>query len=120
MIATAKLRRRAGQRISSALWALLVMGAGALMIATLSGYDIDMQLILIIVLGALGVWLLLSAAVSGIGRQKQVARATAPVVEEPAPPVAENPTTLEDEEPADPEDEEPATPVDEEETPAKD
>src|SRR5690554_3099155 len=60
------------------------MGAGGLMIATLSGYDIDLQLIAIIVLGALGAWLLLSAAVSGLGRKKQVAQATAPVVEEPA------------------------------------
>src|SRR5690554_5633174 len=62
------------------------MGAGGLMIATLSGYDIDLQLIAIIVLGALGAWLLLSAALSGLGRQKQVAQATAPVVEEPATP----------------------------------
>lgn len=98
MIATAKLRRRAGQRLTSALWAVLVMGAGGLMIATLSGVEVDLQLLLIIVLGALGVWLLLSAAVAGIDRQKQVMKATAPVAEEPAP-VAEEPAPADVNEP---------------------
>ncbi|GIG54752.1 hypothetical protein [Demequina activiva] len=79
------LRRRAGQRISAAVWGLLVMGSGALMIAALSGYDIDLQLGAIIVLAAVGGWLLLSAAVSGLGRRKEIARATAPTVEEAAP-----------------------------------
>ena len=81
---TTTLRRRAGQRISAALWGLLVIGAGSLMIAALSGYEVDIQLAFIVLLAAVGGWMLLSAAVSGIGRQKEVARATTPTVEEPA------------------------------------
>ena len=97
MNATAKLRHRAGRRVTSALWGLFVMGAGGLMIAGLSGFWIDFQLATIVVLSALGVWLLLTAAVSGIGRHKDVARATAPVVEEPAvqEPAVEEPTVEE-------------------------
>lgn len=82
MMTIANPRRRAGQRVSSAVWGLLVAGAGGLMIAAFSGYEIDLELAAIIVLGAVGAWLLLSAAVSGIGRKREVARATAPTVEE--------------------------------------
>ncbi|MFN3866444.1 MAG: hypothetical protein ACK4MD_06990 [Demequina sp.] len=82
MTAKAEIRRRAGQRISSALWGLLVMGVGALTIAAYSGYEIDLELAAIIVLAAIGGWLLVSAAVSGIGRKREIARATAPTVEE--------------------------------------
>ena len=89
MTTATTLRRRAGQRISATAWGLLVMGSGGLMIAALSGYDIDLQLGAIIVLSAVGAWLLLSAAVSGIGRRKEIARATEPTVEEPAEPELE-------------------------------
>ena len=84
-------RRRAGQRISSALWGLLVAGVGALLIASYSGYEIDLELAAIIVLAAIGGWLLLSAAVSGIGRQREISRATAPTVEERVEPRADRP-----------------------------
>lgn len=86
MTTATMLRRRAGQRISAAVWGLLVIGSGALMAAALSGYEIDLQLGAIIVLASVGGWLLLSAAVSGIGRRKEIARATAPTVEETAEP----------------------------------
>lgn len=82
MMTLAQPRRRAGQRISSALWGLLVAGMGVLLIASYSGYDIDFGLAAIIVLAAVGGWLLISAAVSGIGRQREISRATAPTVEE--------------------------------------
>ncbi|MDE0572503.1 hypothetical protein ON058_03645 [Demequina sp. B12] len=82
MITTTTPRRRIGQRLSSALWGLLVMGAGALMIVSFSGYDVDLELLAIILLGSLGGWLILSAALSGLGRSREVKRATAPVVEE--------------------------------------
>lgn len=82
MMTIANPRRRAGQRISSAVWGLLVSGVGVLMIASYSGYEIDLELAAIIVLGAVGAWLLLSAAVSGIGRKREISRATAPTVEE--------------------------------------
>ncbi|MFW2513031.1 hypothetical protein ACNI3K_04575 [Demequina sp. SO4-13] len=88
MMTIADPRRRAGQRISSALWGLLVAGVGVMLIASYSGYDIDLELAAIIVLAAIGGWLLLSAAVSGIGRKREISRATAPTVEErvdPAP-----------------------------------
>ncbi|WP_062131721.1 hypothetical protein [Demequina aestuarii] len=87
MSATAAIRRRAGQRISSALWGLLVTGVGGLLIASYSGYEIDLELAAIIVLAAIGGWLLVSAAVSGIGRQREISRATAPTVEERVEPV---------------------------------
>ncbi len=86
MMTIANPRRRAGQRVSSALWGLLVAGVGVLMISAYSGYGIDLELTAIIVLGAIGGWLVLSALVSGIGRKREVARATAPTVEEPVAP----------------------------------
>ena len=83
MITTATPRRRAGQRIASALWGLLVIGAGVMMAVAFSGYDIDLELTAIIALTAVGVWLVLSAALSSLGRSREVREATAPVVEEP-------------------------------------
>lgn len=79
---TAAPRRRAGQRISAVVWGLLVIGAGVLSMYAYSGYAIDLELAAIILLAGLGGWLLLSAAVSGIGRRREIARATAPTVEE--------------------------------------
>ncbi|WP_144276217.1 hypothetical protein [Demequina sp. NBRC 110053] len=79
---TAAPRRRAGRRISAALWGLLVIGAGILSIVAYSGYEIDLELAAIILLAAVGGWMLLSAAVSGLGRKREAAAATAPVVEE--------------------------------------
>lgn len=83
MITTATPRRRAGQRIASALWGLLVIGAGVTMAVAFSGYDIDLELAAIIALTAVGGWLILSAALSSLGRKREVREATAPVVEEP-------------------------------------
>ncbi|WP_297080868.1 hypothetical protein [uncultured Demequina sp.] len=83
MITTAEPRRRAGQRIASAVWGLLVAGAGGLLIAAFSGYDIDLELAAIITLGAVGGWLLLAGMLRGLGRQRDVRAATTPVVEEP-------------------------------------
>ena len=82
MITTATPRRRAGQRIASALWGLLVIGAGVTMGVAFSGYEIDLELAAIIALTAVGGWLILSAALSSIGRSREVREATAPVVEE--------------------------------------
>ncbi|WP_084105024.1 hypothetical protein [Demequina sp. NBRC 110056] len=79
---TAAPRRRAGQRLSAALWALLVIGAGALSIVAYSGAEIDLELAAIILLAAVGGWMLLSAALSGLGRKREIAAATAPTVEE--------------------------------------
>ncbi len=83
MITTATPRRRAGQRVASALWALLVIGAGVMMAVAFSGTSIDLELTAIIALGAVGGWLVLSAALSSMGRSREVRAATAPVVEEP-------------------------------------
>ncbi|WP_061960898.1 hypothetical protein [Demequina flava] len=81
MITTAP-RRRAGQRISSALWGVLVIGAGVLMVVSFSGHEVDLELLAIILLAALGGWMLLSAALSGLGRKREIRSATAPVEEE--------------------------------------
>ncbi|GMA36329.1 PspC domain-containing protein [Demequina litorisediminis] len=43
VITTATPRRRAGQRIASALWALLVIGAGVMLAVAFSGTDIDLE-----------------------------------------------------------------------------
>ena len=48
-----------------ALWGLIVAATGALMLASFSGYTIDLELALIVALSAVGLWLLLSAALSG-------------------------------------------------------
>ncbi|WP_084102261.1 hypothetical protein [Demequina sp. NBRC 110051] len=82
MITTATPRRRAGQRIASALWGLLVIGAGVTMAVAFSGYEIDLELAAIIALTAVGGWLILSAALSSIGRSREVRAATAPVAED--------------------------------------
>lgn len=59
------IRRRAADRVTGALWGALVAGVGALMIATFSGYEIDLELAGIIALVALGGWLVMSALLSG-------------------------------------------------------
>jgi len=58
------LRLRAADRITGALWGIIIATAGALLIAALSGYEIDLELAGIIALSALGGWLLLSALLS--------------------------------------------------------
>lgn len=86
---TLTTRRRLGQRLSTVLWGVLVIGTGMLMIASFSGHDIDLELAAILLLAGIGGWLLISAALSGLGRRRQVAAATAPVTEEPLTPETE-------------------------------
>ena len=64
------IRRRPTERVTSALWGALVAGVGALMIATFSGYEVDLELAGIIALVALGGWLVLSAVLSGKPRER--------------------------------------------------
>lgn len=63
-------RRRPTERVTSALWGALVAGVGALMIATFSGYEVDLELAGIIALVALGGWLVLSAVLSSKPRER--------------------------------------------------
>ncbi|MFV0634348.1 hypothetical protein [Demequina sp.] len=81
---TTDIRRGAGQRVSAAVWGLLVIGAGVTSMLAYSGYEIDLELAAIILLASVGGWLLLTSAISGLGRRREVAAATAPVVEEPS------------------------------------
>ncbi|WP_062524615.1 hypothetical protein [Demequina rhizosphaerae] len=56
-----KPRRGATERITGVIWGAIVTAAGACLIAALSGYDIDLELVAILALVALGGWLLFSA-----------------------------------------------------------
>jgi hypothetical protein len=64
------IRRHASDRITGALWGALVTSVGVLMIATFSGYTVDLELTGIIALVALGGWLVLSAVLSGKPRER--------------------------------------------------
>ncbi|MDN4474997.1 hypothetical protein QQX09_03895 [Demequina sp. SYSU T00192] len=56
-----KPRRGATERITGLIWGAIVTAAGACLIAALSGYAIDLELVAIVALVALGGWLLFSA-----------------------------------------------------------
>lgn len=64
--ATTSPRRRAGQRIATVLWGLLLVGFGGFVIAHLSGYEFDLELVGIVALAAVGVWFLISALLAGL------------------------------------------------------
>lgn len=59
-------RRSPAQRFGWAIVPASTCAAGVLVGARLSGYDVDMGLVGIVALGALGVWLLITAAISGM------------------------------------------------------
>ncbi|WP_062317504.1 hypothetical protein [Demequina maris] len=61
MSADIKPRRGATERITGIIWGAIVTAAGACLIAALSGYAIDLELVAILALVALGGWLLFSA-----------------------------------------------------------
>ena len=71
------LRKRPAERITGMLWGGVVSAAGILMLLDYSGYRIDLELAAIVALTVIGLYLLLSAALSG-----QRARRHSPV---PAP-----------------------------------
>ncbi len=52
------------RRVTTMLWGLAVVAFGAGVIAHLSGYDFDMELLGIVALGVLGAWILVSALVA--------------------------------------------------------
>ncbi len=56
-----RLRKSWTERITGVIWGSIVTAGGGFLIAALSGYDIDLELIAIIALVALGGWLLASA-----------------------------------------------------------
>lgn len=59
-------RLRFVQRLTSAIVGAIVTAVGAVAIASLSGVEIDFELIWIIGLGAVGIWLLLTAAIAAV------------------------------------------------------
>ncbi len=59
------IRRRPVQRLTSMLIGAIVAAFGGITIAALSGKSIDVELVWIIGLGAVGVWLLLTAVMAG-------------------------------------------------------
>lgn len=59
------LRKRPADRIMGMLWGAIVVATGAVMLATFSGYSVDLELALIVALSAVGLYLLLSAALAG-------------------------------------------------------
>ncbi|MCB2411482.1 hypothetical protein LGT39_01295 [Demequina sp. TTPB684] len=60
------IRRRPVQRLTSMLIGAIVAAFGGITIAVLSGEKIDVELVWIIGLGAVGGWLLLTAVMAGI------------------------------------------------------
>ncbi len=54
-------RRGAAERVTGVIWGAIVTAVGGFLIAALSGYDIDIELVAIVALAALGAWLLFSA-----------------------------------------------------------
>ncbi len=65
-------RKPVSERVTGVIWAAIVVTGGAFLIAALSGYDVDLELVTIVALVALGGWLLLSAiAVTTRGRRRE-------------------------------------------------
>ena len=52
------------RRVTTMLWGLAVVAFGAGVIAHLSGYDFDMELLGIATLAVLGAWILVSALIA--------------------------------------------------------
>ena len=65
-------RLRASSRVTGALWGAIVTATGAITIAVFSGADIDLELLVIVALAAVGAWLLLSALATGFSRRKSI------------------------------------------------
>lgn len=63
------IRRRPVQRLTSAIVGASIAALGGVAIATLSGRDIDLQLVFIIGLAAMGAWLLLTAVLASTKRE---------------------------------------------------
>lgn len=60
------IRRRPVQRLTSMLVGAIITTVGAITIAVLSGKNIDVELVWIIGLAAVGGWLLLTAIMAGL------------------------------------------------------
>ncbi|MBC7299168.1 MAG: hypothetical protein H5T82_09770 [Demequina sp.] len=60
------IRRRPVQRLTSMLVGATIAALGAITIAVLSGKSIDVELVWIIGLAAVGGWLLLTAVIAGM------------------------------------------------------
>ena len=69
-MSAAEPRLRASSRITGALWGAIVAATGATTIAVFSGAEIDLELLVIVMLAAVGAWLLLSALATGFRRHK--------------------------------------------------
>ncbi len=66
------IRRRPVQRLTSLLIGAIITALGAITIAVLSGKSIDVELVWIIGLAAVGGWLLLTAIMAGMRRDDAV------------------------------------------------
>ncbi len=66
------IRRRPVQRLTSLLIGAVITALGAITIAVLSGQSIDVELVWIIGLAAVGGWLLLTAIMAGMRRDDAV------------------------------------------------
>ncbi|WP_062200824.1 hypothetical protein [Demequina salsinemoris] len=80
----ARPRRTPAQRLGWATVGAASSAVGVMVAYRLSGYEIDLELIAIVALGALGVWFLITAAVAGRRERATHRVATAPL-EDTAP-----------------------------------
>ncbi|WP_062380503.1 hypothetical protein [Demequina pelophila] len=91
-------RKSPSERVTGAVWGVIVAALGGLGIAALSGWSVDAELALIIALAAMGGWLLASALAVGVRqrrREREALAALEPTVEEPpvGEPLVDEPTT---------------------------
>lgn len=85
-------RKTAAERVTGVIWGAIVATAGGFLIAALSGYDVDLELVAIVALIALGGWLLFSAiAVSMRNRPRRGASWEIPDQTPASSPVASSP-----------------------------
>lgn len=101
-------RRGTAERITGAIWGVIVTAVGAFLIAALSGYEVDIELIAIVALAALGGWLLVSAIAAGTRQSRReraaVGAAAPPESREPASRPASPTESAADAAPEDPKD----------------
>ena len=88
--------KSAAERVTGVIWGAIVATGGGFLIAALSGYDVDLELVAIVALIALGGWLLFSAiAVSMRQRPRAQAAWDVPRQEPATPPDASSPAERE-------------------------
>ena len=96
-----ELRKSSAGRFSGALWGILVAASGALMIASFSGFEVDVELAVILALCGLGLWLLLTALFASGSKSRGAQRISepSPIDDDASEDVDDEPAKIDTEEP---------------------